>query len=117
RTRKQWPSARKPTPLGTDPAVSLPAAQGEPLALTYWDVWFALVAARDCDSDLNRLAERLGDEKAVRSLGRRAAERKRCHLRDLQKRLAAAGRTVEDVLVAAGDLAQTELRRARKRVL
>jgi hypothetical protein len=35
----------------------------------------------------------------------------------LQNRLAAAGVTVADVLAASGDLARTELRRARKRVL
>src|SRR4051794_1926698 len=114
---KQRQSARKPVPLGTDPAVTLPAARGGPLPLTYWDLWFALVAAKDCGGDLGRLAERLAGGKTVLSLGRESAERKRNHLRDLQARLAAAGRTVGDVLTAAGELSRTELGRARRRVL
>jgi len=80
-------------------------------------LWFALVAAKDCGGDLGRLAESLGDEKAFLSFGRESAERKRSHLRDLQKRLETAALTVEDVLTAAGELARTELRRARQRVL
>ena len=116
-TGREWQSPKKPMPLGTDLAVTVPAVQGEPLPLTYWDVWFALVAAKDCGGDLNRLAERLGEEKTVLSFGRESAERKRSHLRDLQKRLAAAGLRVEDVLAAVGPLTGTELRRARKRVL
>ena len=116
-TGKEWQSARKPMPLGTDLAVAVPAAQGEPLPLTYWDVWFALVAAKDCGGDLSRLAERLGEEKTILSFGRESAERKRSHLRDLQKRLAAAGLRLEDVITTAGTLTRTELRRARTRVL
>src|SRR5437588_2688846 len=116
RTGKQWPPPKKTVPLGTDLAVTVPAAQGQPLPLTYWDVWFALVAAKDYGGDLGRLAKRLGEEKSSLSSGRESAERKRSHLRDLQKRLAAAGLTVEDVLAAAGELTRTELRRARQRV-
>ena len=116
-TGREWQSPKKPMPLGTDLAVTVPAVQGEPLPLTYWDVWFALVAAKDCGGDLNRLAERLGEEKTVLPFGRESAERKRSHLRDLQKRLAVAGLRVEDVLAAVGPLTGTELRRARKRVL
>src|SRR5947207_944525 len=89
-TGKEGRSPKKPVPLGTDLAVAMPAAQAEPLPLTYWDVWFALVAANDCGGELGRLAERLGEEKTVVSFGRESAERKRSHLRDLQKRLAAA---------------------------
>src|SRR5205807_6034330 len=94
--RRQTP--KRPTPLGTGPALTVPAAQGEPLPLTYWDLWFALVAARDCGGDLGLLAERLAEEKTVLSFGRESAERKLSHLRDLQKRLAAAGLTIDDVL-------------------
>jgi hypothetical protein len=49
-------------------------------------------------------------------MGRESAERKRSHLRDLQQRLAAAAWTVEDIIAAAGDLAQAEFPRARRRV-
>ena len=52
-------SAKKPTPLGTDTALTLPTSKGKSLGLTYWDVWFALVAVRDCGGDCGRLAERL----------------------------------------------------------
>lgn len=55
---KQKP-ARKPTPLGTDTAITRLSAKGKPVVLTYWDVWFALVAVRDCDGDCDRLADRL----------------------------------------------------------
>jgi hypothetical protein len=104
-------------PLGTDPAVAVPAAQGEPIPLTYWDMWFSLVAAKECGGDLGRLAERLGNEKTVMFFGRESAERKQSHLRDLQNRLGVAGLNIEDVIAAAGQLARTELRRAQKRVL
>jgi hypothetical protein len=80
-------------------------------------VWFALVAAKECQGDLGQLGERLADETVVAHHGRDSAERKGCHLRDLQERLASAGLTVEDVVTAAGELAQKELRRARERVL
>jgi hypothetical protein len=116
-TENQPQSPKKPVPRGTDPAVTVPAAQGEPLPLTYWDVWFALVAAKDCGGELGRLAQRLGEENTVLSVGRQSAERKQSHVRDLQKRLATAGQTVHEVLAAAGELARTELRRARRRVL
>jgi hypothetical protein len=116
-TAKAGRSPKKPTPLGTDFALNAPAASGGPLPLTYWDVWFALVATRDCGGDLGRLAERLGEGRTALAFGRESVERKQSHVRDLQKRLAAAGVTVADVLTASGDLARTELRRARKRVL
>lgn len=113
----QGQSVKKPAPLGPDLALTMPMAQGEPLSLTYWDVWFALVTAKDYGGDLGRLAARLGQDKSTLSFGRDSAERKQSHLRDLQKRLAAAGLTVEQVVAAAGELTRTELRRARKRVL
>jgi hypothetical protein len=116
-TAKAWHSPKKPAPLGSDFALNAPAASGEPLTLTYWDVWFALVATRDCGGDLGCLAERLGEDRTALAFGRQSVERKQSHVRDLQKRLAAAGVTVADVLTASGDLARTELRRARKRVL
>ena len=73
---KPQPSGKRPVPLGTDPVATVPTDQGDPVLLTSWDVWFALVAARDCDGDLDRLAQRLGAENTVQSLGRGSAERK-----------------------------------------
>src|SRR4051794_31809331 len=99
-------SARKPIPLGTDPAMILPSAKGKPLALTYWDLWFALVAVRDCGGDFDRLSERLGERGGTFAIDRGAVERKRSHLRDLEGRLAGAGRTAGDMVDAAGDPAR-----------
>jgi hypothetical protein len=44
--------ARKSAPLGTDPALTIPTRQGAHLDLAYWDLWFALVATRDCGGEL-----------------------------------------------------------------
>ncbi len=115
--RKQKPAPRKPTPLGTDPALSLSVEAGGTLPLSYWDLWFVLVAAQEYGGDLARLTEHLLEEKDSLSHGRRSAERKLSHVRELQKRLKASGRTVDDVLAIAGELGRTELRRARQRVL
>jgi hypothetical protein len=109
--------AAKPVPLGTDLALSLPTGRDQPLPVTYWDLWFALVAVRDCGSDLARLGERLGESSGGMHVSLENAARKRSHLRDLEKRLAAAGVSVDDIVNAAGTLAGTELRRARGRVL
>jgi uncharacterized membrane protein YfcA len=50
---------RKSTPLGTDPALAIPTRQGTRLDLAYWDLWFALVATRDCGGEPGLLADRL----------------------------------------------------------
>src|SRR5262249_60771060 len=91
-------------------------SEGKSIALTYWDLWFALLAVNDYAGNFGRLAKGLKEGKGS-FFDRRAAERKRCHLRDLEKRLTGAGLTAEDVVAAAGDLARTEMRRARTRVL
>src|SRR4051794_29889430 len=108
---------KKPVPLGTDSAFTLPSAKGKPLVLTYWDLWFALVTVRDCGGDFDRLWERLGERKGTYSINRGAVERKRSHLRDLEGRLVAEGPTGGEVVEAAGDLTRSEIRRARSRVL
>jgi len=108
---------KRPVPLGTDPALTLPSEKDEALHVTFWDLWFALVAVRECDGDFERLSHRLGQQKSVFSFDERSVERKRSHLRDLETRLATAGLTAGDVVAAAGALARTEVRRAPKRVL
>lgn len=50
---------KKPTILGTDLALSLPTDQGTSLHLSYWDLWFALVAVMMHNGDLDRLANRI----------------------------------------------------------
>ena len=107
----------KPVPLGTDVALVAPLEVGEPLTLTYWDLWFALVAAKEHGGDLGRLADHLGDSTRARFFGQESVRRKRAHIRDLKLRLAAAGQSVGQIVAAAGDLARTELSRARRRVL
>ena len=38
---------KKSTPVGCECALVLPAASGQALELSYWDLWFALVADAD----------------------------------------------------------------------
>ncbi len=45
---------KKPTILGSDDAVTLPISQGTSLQLSYWDVWFSIVAVLMHDGDLDR---------------------------------------------------------------
>ena len=54
---------KKPTILGTDLALSLPTAQGTSLHLSYWDLWFALVAVMMHNGDLDRLANQIKEER------------------------------------------------------
>src|SRR3954451_22263748 len=77
---------KKPTPIGPELALSLPTAQGKSLDLSYWDLWFALVAVRVHDGDLDRLADRIKNEKGI-IYNRDSIERKRWDLRDLKRRL------------------------------
>src|SRR4051794_23378294 len=102
---------RKSTPLGPDTALTLPTSKGELLDLSYWDLWFAIVAVSVHDGDLDRLAGRLKNEKGF-SYDRDSIERKRCHLRDLKRRLEGASVTPTQIVNAAGDLARAEKRRA-----
>ena len=53
---------KKPTILGTDHALTLPTAQGTSLDLSYWDLWFSIVAVLMHNGDLDRLAKRIKDE-------------------------------------------------------
>jgi hypothetical protein len=108
---------KKPPPVGTDPALSLPTSGAEPLLLTFWDLWFAVVAARDSDGDCVRLARKLGNERSSIRDSRDSIERKQSHLLDLTRRLNSAWLTIDQVIAAAGDLARTERRRADKFVL
>ena len=106
---------KKPTILGTDLALSLPTDQGTSLHLSYWDLCFALVAVMMHNGDLDRLANRIKEEEGF-FYDPRSIERKRCHIRDLKRRLDEASVTPTDIVRAAGDLAKTEKRRAIKKV-
>jgi hypothetical protein len=107
---------KRTAPLGTDLALALPTTDGESLDLSYWDLWFALVAMTDFGGDLDRLAERIKNEKWY-ICDRDSIERKRWHLRDLKRRLEGASITPDQIVNAAGDLAKTEKRRALTKVM
>jgi hypothetical protein len=107
---------KRPTIVGTDLALTMPTPQGRTLDLSYWDLWFALVAVAMHEGDLDRLAKRIKEERGI-YYDRDSIERKRCHLRDLERRLEGASITPAEVVDAAGDLAKAEKRRALKKVM
>ena len=109
------PAPKRATVLGTDHAVTLPTAQGTSLQLSYWDLWFLLVAVQMHGGDLDRLASWIKEDRGF-YYDRRSVERKRCHIRDLKRRLEEASVTPTDLVRAAGDLAKTEKKRAIKKV-
>jgi hypothetical protein len=106
---------KKPTILGTDHALTVPTTQGTSLELSNWDLWFSIVAVMMNDGDLDRLANRIKEERGF-YYDRRSVERKRCHLRDLKRRMDEASIIPADIVLAAPDLAKTEKRRAIKKV-
>jgi len=114
---KRRSAGKKSTPLGIDIAVTLRNVQGAPFDLTYWDVWFALVAQKDFDGDLGRLAAHMKKEGKSCLVDRDSLERKLSHLRDLEKRLVETGVSVSDAVSAAGDVVKSGTRRARGNVL
>jgi hypothetical protein len=114
---EQQKPAKKPTPLGTDSATTVPTPEGNSLELTFWDFWFALVAAKEYGGDLSGLGNHLCGQMSIAYISRESVERKQSHLLELRKRLVDADLTVDDILAAAGDLIRTEQRRAFKRVL
>ena len=77
---------KKSTPVGRDCALVLPTASAPPLELSYWDLWFALVADVDFDGSWERFAAHLRGRKNQGGSSR-LAERQLSHLRDLERRL------------------------------
>src|SRR5580700_8681433 len=110
-------ATKRPTILGTDHALTLPTGQGTSLHLSYWDLWFGIVAVLMHNGDLDRLANQIKDEKSMVRYDRNSIERKRCHIRDLKRRLVEASVIPADIVLAAPDLAKTEKRRAFKKVM
>ena len=106
---------KKSTPMGPECALLLSAASEQALALSYWDVWFALVADADFDGSWDRFVAHLQWQKQQGG-SRRLAERKLSHLRDLQRRLRQADVALS-AIVAQIDQVPVELRRARNQVL
>ena len=117
-TERSAPSravVKKSAPVGPDCALVLSAASRPAMALSYWDLWFALVADADFEGSWERFVEHLRGQKA-KGVGRDLAERKLSHLRDLQQRLQQAGVELGDILAQA-DRSPVALRRARQQVL
>jgi len=106
---------KKSTPVGRECALVLPAASGQALALSYWDLWFALVADTDFDGSWDRFVEYLRMQKNQGG-SNRLAERKLSHLRELERRLRQADVAIR-AIVAQVDQLPVELRRARNQVL
>jgi hypothetical protein len=77
----------------------LPAESEQPLELSYWDLWFALVAHADFEGSWERFVEHLRQQKNQGGSSR-LAERKLSHLRELERRL----RHWDDLLRLAGSL-------------
>ena len=118
-TRRPSPRSRavvkKSTPVGRACALVLPTASAQPLELSYWDLWFALVADADFDGSWERFVEHLRGQKNQGGSSR-LAERKLSHLRELEWRLRQAHVEIR-AIVAQIDQVPVELRRARTQVL
>ena len=118
-TRRPSPLSRavvkKSTPVGRDCALVLPTASAQPLELSYWDLWFALVADADFDGSWEQFAAHLRGRKNQGGSSR-LAERQLSHLRDLERRLRQAHVEIS-AIVAQVDPLPVELRRARHQVL
>lgn len=106
---------KKSTPVGRDCALVLPTASAQPLELSYWDLWFALVADADFDGSWDRFVEHLRWQKNQGGSSR-LVERKLSHLRELERRLRQANVEIS-AIVAQIDQLPGELRRARNQVL
>jgi hypothetical protein len=85
------------------------------MVLSYWDLWFALVTNADFDGSWDRMIEHFRSARKT-GFSREDAERKLCHLRDLQQRLQQATIEISDI-VSQGDSSPAELRRARNQIL
>ena len=106
---------KQSTPVGRECALVLPAASGQALALSYWDLWFALVVDADFEGSWERFVEHLRLQKNQGG-SRRLAELKLSHLRELERRLWQADVTIS-AIVAQVDQLPVELRRARNQIL
>jgi hypothetical protein len=74
---------KQPAPAGPECALVLSVPSKPALALSYWDLWFALVADADFAGSWERFVEHLRAQKAT-GMARDLVERKLSHLRDLQ---------------------------------
>src|SRR5215471_10646622 len=117
-TRRPSPLSRavvkKSTPVGRECALVLPTVSGQALELSYWDLWFVLVADADFAGSWDRFVEYLRVQKNQGGSSR-LVERKLSHLRELERRLRHADVAIS-AIVAQVDQLPVELRRARHQV-
>jgi len=106
--------AKHAAPGGSDCALVWSVASRLAIALSYWALWFALVADADFDGSWERFVTYLQTQKA-KGLARDLAECKLSHLQDLQQRLRQAEVAFRDIMAPA-DRKPIELRRARHQV-
>jgi hypothetical protein len=106
---------KRSTIRGTDHAVTIPTPQAESLHLSYWDLWFSIVAVLRHGGDLDRLSNQIREKKTL-FFDNYSRERKLCHIRDLKRRLDEASVIPNDIVLGAGDLAKKERQRALDRV-
>lgn len=108
---------KPPVPIATDLAIQVASQDGRDVPLSYWDVWYALLANAEFEGDLDRLGKRLRELRGG-LFHSDAAKRKLSHLRDLQRRLAEAGLCLADVVRAIPqEMAKAESRRAPGRII
>jgi hypothetical protein len=106
---------KRPTISGNDHAVTVPTPEGSSLHMSYWDLWFSIVAVLRHDGDLDRLANQIKEAK-VFFFDNHSKERKLCHIRGLKRRLNEASVIPADIILAAPDLAKKVRQRALDRV-
>jgi len=90
------------------------------LVFSYWDLWMALAAEKECGGDLDRLAERMRAERDKLGYGgihREEWKARLSHLRDLQKRLRDRGLDAMGLVRFSDELAIQERRRAWRVVM
>ena len=94
---------KKSTPVGRECALVLPAASGQALELSYWDLWFTLVADADFEGSWDRFVAHLRVPKNQGGSSR-LAERKLSHLRELERRLRHADVAISAIVAQVDQL-------------
>src|SRR5216684_3238911 len=77
------------SPKGNERALILKPPAGKRLTLSYWDLWFSIVAQRLFDGDFAALRIELRRLRDAAYLGREKYTAKLSHLIDLRRRLEA----------------------------
>lgn len=113
------PAAVRTIRRGNDVCREVVSPAGCAVAVTYWDLWFAIVVVTDFGGDWDRLAGHLRQQgKSDYSYRRYAVEGLLCHLVHLRQALTEAGLTPQDVIAGTDpDLVKRQKARARDKIL